>query len=170
MSHPNSCRKVTVWRAAWDRALSWRILTPFLNIPLLRFWIARLSFVSVSQYLSVFIAVAVAMKSTNNTTFRCQNIFAVTLPADCACLNFRGLGEEECSHWRDCCFVSGVKWYAQVFSPVTIQSKSYPFSLLSGGQIHGQSRLLAVFWSCVRIRGAHLAHTFRYCNLSVKIW
>ena len=30
--------------------------------------------------------------------FRSQNTAAMTLLADCACLNFRGLGEEECSH------------------------------------------------------------------------
>ena len=47
--------------------------------------------------------------------------------ADCACFNFHGIGEEKCNHWRDCCFVSIVKWYAQISSPMSIESKKLSF-------------------------------------------
>ena len=53
MSHPNWSRRATVWRETWGQALSWRRHTPLVSIPLLRFWIAQLSFLSVSQYLSI---------------------------------------------------------------------------------------------------------------------
>ena len=155
MSHPNRCRRVTVWRAALRRALSWRMLTPLLNIHLLRFWIARLSFVNVSQYVSAFTVVPIALKSINNTPFRSQNTVVMTLPADCACLKFRALGKDECCHWRDCCSISGVKWYARDnrIQKVILWTESTGFRL----------------WSSVSIRGTHLAYTFRYRNLSVKI-
>ena len=74
-------------------ALAQHCSSPVLNRPP--------EFDSVSKYLSAFIVVPVAMKSINNTPIRSQNTVAMTLPADCASLNFRGLGEEECCHWRD---------------------------------------------------------------------
>ena len=84
------------------------------------------------------------MKSTNNTRFRSQNPVVMTLPADCVALNFRGLGEEECRHSRDCCLASGVMWNAQLSSPVTIESKMSYFRLRSAEEIRVRTQCVTV--------------------------
>ena len=129
------------WRAVFGQALSWGMLTPLLNILLLRFWIARLSFVNVSQHLSAFIVVPIAMKSTINTPFRSQNTVPITLPADCA---FRGLGKEESA--TDVILVPSQVWSGmpRFHCPWQSNPKFYPFCLHSGGEIRGQSPLVAV--------------------------
>lgn len=148
MFHLNCCRRATVWGATYGWMLLWRMLTPFLNIPLLWFRIARLSFFTVSKYLSVFILVLAGIKTTSSTSLDPRT----HLPW---------------LYWQTVFVWSQVKTGMPRFChPWESSPKSCPFHLHSSEEINGKNQLVAV-----SIHGTHLAHTFWYFNFSINtLW
>lgn len=126
------------------RALLQKSHTFLLKTPILRFWIARLSFLSVSQFLSAFNCGPMSHAANQQYPRRSQNIVAVTLPAKLVCLGFHGLVKRN------------------VTTHVTIESKTSHFVFIAPKKTVESFITLPFVFFCNR--GIYIAHTFQYFN------
>ncbi len=98
----------------------------FDSFPHRLFLIACLSLYNISQYISKFTVQPLGRYSSKNTSSESQNKVKMTFPANSVHLNFFGVLSPGWICIIDCHFISGVKWFAQLSSLVTIQDKNSP--------------------------------------------
>ena len=115
MCHLNSCMIATVWWATYGRALSWKMLTPLLNIPLPRFWNARFHCFTVA--VSVYCG-----SSRHKLDQQCP----LSIPRHSCHYRYRyTVFVWIFAVWakRGAALALGIKWNARVSSSVSIESK-----------------------------------------------
>ena len=106
------------------------------------------------------------MKSTSITPNLSQNTVTITFPAYCWDLSFFERGEVGWRHSIDALFDSGLKWWTQVSSPVTICCKKV-LPLWQYSRSSEQASRRDYLWASVSCLGTHLAHTFKYPRVSM---